>query len=541
VKPDLQSEFRAYAELHARRVLTQMDRDPHSPTYGCFDRNYWHYKIRDFPSSILQQAVFLLEALRKQHLSIGAEPALAGTWAVAALNALSRQTSAAGAVDEYFPGEQSYPAAAFGLYAACRVLRDWQAEAPRLLERIEWRGLQRLARHVAKRTELQATNQYAAGVSGLALASVLPEMAVAGQTVAAHAARLFSLQHSEGWFGEYGGPDFGYLTVTLDALADYYEATGDDTALGAIDRAVDFLAGLVGPDGQLPWTLNSRNTDYVVPCGLVRAAARNRTAAWLVETLFADLASPGHAVSSVDDRYHLHYIYASIVRSLPYLREMAPAVSPSRPRRSWLPGCGFWVVRGAGSKHTLYVGARKGGLVRVHSAGDAATAVDHGWRIVSGPTVWTNNWWSDQWSVHQEQDSLTVEGKMQSCRFHVSSPLRHAVLRVAAGLLGRRLAPLLKKVMIFRSGKDTGPPFRREIILGESGFRLRDHIAAVPGATAIPAPRQNLRHVASADSFHSEEFTTPILGAEPLSLDEGGARSVDWEFRSPDAGAGESA
>ena len=38
------------------RILTQICRDPNSSSFGCFDRNWWHYKIRDFPSVILQQA-----------------------------------------------------------------------------------------------------------------------------------------------------------------------------------------------------------------------------------------------------------------------------------------------------------------------------------------------------------------------------------------------------------------------------------------------------------------------------------------------------
>ena len=30
--------------------LTQLvDRNPYSPTYGCFDREYWHYRTLDFP------------------------------------------------------------------------------------------------------------------------------------------------------------------------------------------------------------------------------------------------------------------------------------------------------------------------------------------------------------------------------------------------------------------------------------------------------------------------------------------------------------
>ena len=31
----------------SQRIFTALDRDPNSPTFGCFDRDFWHYKIRD--------------------------------------------------------------------------------------------------------------------------------------------------------------------------------------------------------------------------------------------------------------------------------------------------------------------------------------------------------------------------------------------------------------------------------------------------------------------------------------------------------------
>ena len=34
------------------KILTLQDRNPHNPHYGCFDRNYWQYKIIDFPSGM---------------------------------------------------------------------------------------------------------------------------------------------------------------------------------------------------------------------------------------------------------------------------------------------------------------------------------------------------------------------------------------------------------------------------------------------------------------------------------------------------------
>ena len=51
----------ARAALHQiPKILTLQDRNPHSPTYGCFDRAYWHYKIIDFPSGMAQELVWPL-------------------------------------------------------------------------------------------------------------------------------------------------------------------------------------------------------------------------------------------------------------------------------------------------------------------------------------------------------------------------------------------------------------------------------------------------------------------------------------------------
>ena len=80
----------AYAERQLPRVLTQMDRDPDSPTRGNFDRYGWHYKIRDFSSAILQQGVTTLEALRRGDLPLpaGASQQTVERWAQSAVIAL---------------------------------------------------------------------------------------------------------------------------------------------------------------------------------------------------------------------------------------------------------------------------------------------------------------------------------------------------------------------------------------------------------------------------------------------------------------------
>ncbi|NEQ26723.1 MAG: hypothetical protein F6K28_48390, partial [Microcoleus sp. SIO2G3] len=318
---------------------------------------------------------------------------------------------------------------------------------------------------------------------------------------------------------EYGGPDFGYLAVTLDALTDYYDVTQDDRAIEAIDRAVTFLSRLVGADGKLPSTLNCRNTDYVVPYGLVRAAARNPIASWLVETLFAGVDEPNHLLWATDDRYHCHYIYASVVRSLPYLEKMLPPQAPPIESEIWLEGCGYWIFWNPTRTWTAYVAAKKGGLVRIHRQGERAI-VDSGWRIRSGKNLWTSNWWSNEWQITRSAGNVQISGLCQTSKFHVPTPLKHGVLRILAKLLGDRLIPLLKQQMIFRTGKAQGVQFDRTVQISLSGVEVIDRFAAAPNATATPSPRQNLRHVASADSFSIEELQPSLIAPGTYRLDQ---------------------
>lgn len=503
---NIKNSFNNYFTAQAKRVLTQLDRDPDSPTYGCFDRNYWHYKIRDFPSSILQQGVFVLDRLKWEENEL-LNPVVAEEWTLAAINALSRQVGPRGQVSEYFPFEDSYPASAFGLYCAARILSDWKKENVAALERVQWNGLQRLARRLSKRRECEAANQYAAGLAGLALASQLPEMAIDRSWIEDHADRVFSLQHSEGWFNEYGGPDFGYLTVTIDALTDYYDATNDTRAVIAITKAVEFLAQLVGSDGQLPWTLNARNTDYVVPYGLVRTAAKSPCASWLVCSLFGHLADTKHAIWSTDDRYHLHYIFSSIVRSIPYLKDMVEPEAPIHTEYTWLEGCGYWIRRPPDTMSTIYVGVYKGGVTRVHQQHSEIAICDNAWRMSLGKSLWTTNWWQLTNKVNVEVNTIKISGQLVRVKLVQSRPILHFGLRAMALVFGHGLTSVLKKIMIFRKATSKSPTFMREIQLDLASKQLviEDAFSSPFEGVLRCSPRQNMRHVASADSFHVEE------------------------------------
>ena len=108
----LNESFIQICECLAPRILTHLCRDPHSDSYGCCDRNWWHYKIRDFPSIILQQGGYaILQAGKLDCFKDQADSF--SHWAIASAQFWNARAIRYHAFEEYYPWEQGYPPLAF--------------------------------------------------------------------------------------------------------------------------------------------------------------------------------------------------------------------------------------------------------------------------------------------------------------------------------------------------------------------------------------------------------------------------------------------
>ena len=107
------------------RLLGAIDRNPFRPTYGCLDRQYWHYRTASFPSENVPGR----RAARWRWSTPGCCPATAGT-AYARVPRVGRGRDpicgpqlriADGSCDDYYPFERALGAAVFSLAAAARA------------------------------------------------------------------------------------------------------------------------------------------------------------------------------------------------------------------------------------------------------------------------------------------------------------------------------------------------------------------------------------------------------------------------------------
>ena len=81
-------------------------------------------------------------------------------------------------------------------------------------------------------------------------------------------------------------------------------------------------------------------------------------------------------------------------------------------------------------------------------------------------------------------------------------------------LFGKSLIGLLKNVLIFKKSKSPYT-FERKIFIEGGTVRIEDRISGLTGnETILPAPRASKRHVASADSFHTED----VFLAQPIAI-----------------------
>jgi len=521
--------LRVCAQQALPRILTQICRDPTSPLYGCCDRNWWHYKITDFPSIILQQAGYAIAVASQLDLGLPF-PAELRALASATCRFWNERATRFGAFEEYYPYERGYPPLAFSTLAVANLC----AEGVVCVDDVRT-GLRKAVRQLLRRFEEQAANQQVAGTAALAvLRKVAPEL-VPEKAFQDLLSRTLALQTLEGWFPEYEGPDLGYLSVAMDCLWDIYDATGDHRCMEALERALDYMAWFVlGPIGGAG-IHNSRNTDYVVPYGLARLACSQSSSAGRAGSVLSKLykrdANGPHFLDSVDDRYWCHYIGHSVFRALRVLTSQDVAGSRTlcdteRPKRMFMPESGHALLVSRSSQSlAVLISGRKGGILTAVWS-DGRWVTDLGWVVVSSKRVFVSHWWSRAWQVQFRDGALTTAGPMVSHKEHVSTVPKHMMLRLASLVLGSRLMRLLKRLMIFKKS-GSRLTFKRTVHCEGGGIVVTDEISGLRAGDQLRrAPRASKRHVSSADSFHREDLVLlqGVTMAEDLQRD--GDRAV---------------
>lgn len=525
------------------RALALLDRDPGSPTCGCFDRPFWYYRtLVDFAGATWQQLVWPLAWLyRLRH----PDNPYAGDGELLravdfGLRWWARIQHRDGSFDEWYRNEHSYCPTAFTTAAASEamlLLGDELSAEARAAAAV---ACERAAAWLEPRFNPTVMNQNVA--AGLALWNVglLTSEQPWRQAAEAKFAQVAAAQRAEGWLPEYGGADFGYSTVALDLLA-VADGRGAGTAVRPIaQKLIRFLVDVHGAGAGHPGRLGSRGTSHLFTFGASHFASDLPAAATLADgwrsAYDAGLAA---GPADIDDRYFA-YFYLPHFALACSTDATAPATA-NQARLTHLPGAGFTIVRGDGWSVT--VSARLGGALAVERAdGPPCYFLGYELALASGSALASHHWDAGAEIVAPaaEGGAVTVRCRAAFARHKHSLPLVrwsfafHLFTRLlSAGGLAEAFQSAVKRRMINPRARREAT-LERTVTVGESELMIRDEIRLLDPRLRVASLRASgeiVPHSPSARQDCGETLAASIPADAAARLTR--ERTVVLEHRFP--------
>lgn len=497
------------------RVITQVDRDVHSPTYGACDRSYWHLKTRDFNSAILQQTGLAFALLYQIDFpgNIYHKNENLRDWSLATLEYWTKIQLSDGSYNEYYPYEHGFPPTAFSLYSACQIYQRFELNNADIEKKIR-----KTSGYLCKTYETKAFNQEMASITALFCAYQILKEDWILNGCKQKLDNILLNQTEDGYFPEYGGADLGYLSVALDMLCEYYYLSEDESVIQPIKGIINFIKYFVHPDGTVGGEYGSRNTTYFLPNGIEVALQLGiEDAAAIKEVLYKDTCKYNYFMDSADDRYFSHYLLHSFLRALEKeqkygkLKEIKELPFQGKDIR-------YFVKSGLLSYnneiYSAYVGLQKGGVIKIFNK-ENELFINCGYRVDYGKgSVAATNWQDSSYEVSFESDKATINGNMNKVKLKIPSTILHMGLRVVSFICGSKIIGFLKRQIILVD-KHVNVKFRREIVFSDDCIEITDTINSPLNITLESASNMSLRHVASG-----KFFMTSDLMCEPYLIKE---------------------
>ncbi|MCP4328532.1 MAG: hypothetical protein GY791_08875 [Alphaproteobacteria bacterium] len=465
--------FAAAALADIPKILTLQDRNPHSPTYGCFDRNYWQYKIIDFPSGMAQEFIYPLALAWDTAVPNNAyyQNESVRDWAVAGLRFAARHAHADGSCDDYYPYERAAGATAFSLLAAVESYRLLDLRNDELQSFFRRRGAW-LAKH---RESGRLSNHEALIALNLALLGNLTGDDRWNAPFEARLARLLSWQDDEGWFHEYDGCDPGYLTLTISVLARIHELAPRGDVRSAIEKAVAFAATWIHPDGSFGGEYGSRNTYNFFPHGF-ELAGRWMPEALAVNDRFLAGLEAGRQACFADDHIIGHHCWNFLLAWRDFVDQRPVPGAPAEGRRHF-PDAGLMAERRGSS--ALFLALNKGGVFKYFRDGQlVASDTQISLQFDGGATAVAHM--VDNYETLLDTDSIEISGRFAWAKQPRMTIFKLMVLRLLMVTVGRvhpdGVRRLLQRLLI--TGRRAAPmSFRRVLTWREDRLTVRDEVS----------------------------------------------------------------
>lgn len=522
----------------AVRILSLLDRESYSPTYGCMDRTFWAWKFVDFPGARFQEGLCYLSFLYSTEFRDNAyyrNPKLL-EWIAGGFDFWAGIQRDSGDYDEAYPYERSLAATSFtGFYLG----EAWQLVGEDLPEETAARFKTAIAKVGDWLIANDETHGFLSNHLAAAAGALYHAYLVTGEKRFELRSwyflqKILDHQSEEGWYDEYGGADPGYQTHGSFYLARIYQLSGDERLLESLERSFKFLAHFIHPDGSLGGEYTSRNTQTYYPAAFEMLADKSATASWIAQQMRPSVESLAAAGQGTVDIYNTFpllnntvFAYRALVENQD--RALEPKGPSPAPGIVHFPKAGLLKVRKA--QYDLFLGLHKGGVFKIFDRDTRQLVLSNSGyigRLENGKSF-SNQWNDPEREVKVKGDRVTISGGFYQTSRPVMDPYRFVAFRLFSLTAGRFkkaaywLKALLVKVLIYKK-KEVDVTFTREFELREDGIDVVDQLKGdAPGVVGLePGENFTTIHMGSSRYFvpHELKSVAPSDFWQPVPVEE---------------------
>lgn len=516
-------------------LVQLVDKNPYSPTYGCFDREYWHYRTLDFPCGMSQEIslIFALLYLNNYPGNKYYQWERMRELSIAGILFTIKGSHKDGTCDDYFPFEKAMGALVFSTYACTEAYQLLGLQDEQIVAFFKKRG-----DHLIKHNETGRLSNHQAFAALAAYNIYLITGDVKYKQLAEDRVALtLSWQHpAEGWFQEYEGADPGYHTCTIDFLAKLYQKNGDESLIKPLIKAVEFAWYFMHPDGSYAGEYGSRNTYHFYPHGFEIMAPFTEKASQINDAFLRSLATDKRCHND-DDRMCSHTVYDWLQAFDDYYPKRAESINNRGNFIKWMGGCGIVVVKN--DQYYAVSNLNKGGVTKVFSA-DHCMGSDTGLigELENGRVIVTHLMdQKHEVTADQTQRIFSVKGLFSYRNTKLSSPSKIIIFRIINLFVGRFFPNLLRSLVqkLLITGKNrTDYKFKRTITFENDGVSLVDEIPQAVALKRLSAGSDATSiYVANSNVCQESTIRIPWQHADKKLLNNLRTKGLLWKRRIP--------
>lgn len=487
------------------QILSQIDHEPFSPTYGCGDRVYWCWKFTDFPGSRFQEHLYTLSWL---YSSSSFDNRFKGNRGIlslieAGLEYWASIQYADGSFDEAYPFERSFAATAFTMFYSSEGFELVRDSLDENVQRKYLAALEKAAGWLCRNDEHHGTlsNHLAAAAAALYNAGILLKNPAFTARAEFFLNRIYSRQSSEGWYREYDGADVGYQTHGSFYLARIWQKSGDAALLESLRKANAFASYFVHPDGSVGGEYASRDTMFYYPAAYEMLYGHCSAAAAIADHQRENITGGKTVGLEQMDAQNLfpvanNYLFAfenMVRRSGNYPHSILPV---NAEVEKLFPEAGLFVK--STDSYYAVVGCRKGGVIKAWDKKSSKPVFRScGYVVQAG-----NRWFSNQaqgLSTFARNDAVVeIAAPFSAVASTVFSPWKFIAFRIFTLTAGRipAVSRWLKDVLVsvlIRKKKMLGLLLKRKISFFPSKIILEDR---------LEGGDYDVRHIDKFTAFH---------------------------------------